>query len=203
MENNAETCGKRNVVHGSHTLPPIVTKIIRSFLSLLCLLRARGKNTAPTLIDHKENLNNTIYFHSREVLLFARVQCAIAILFGQNRWMFQSLLYSQKKQSNYAHIGETIWTKQFEQVTNGFSVPMRKISTDKGLAAWHDSPNFKIPIASSTQPARNAKIIANSGGLSAVYWSVSNAIRLVGPIETSFIVPKNTYISEPVEHRNG
>lgn len=53
-------------------------------------------------------------------------------------------------------------------------------------------PNFKIPIASSTQPAKNAKIIANSGGLSTVYCNVSNAIRLVGPIDTSFIVPKNT-----------
>lgn len=59
------------------------------------------------------------------------------------------------------------------------------------------SPNFKIPIASSTQPAMKANIIANSGGLSTVYCNVNKAIRLVGPMDTSFTVPKNTYINEP------
>lgn len=66
------------------------------------------------------------------------------------------------------------------------SVAKYKIAVTKKL------PNFKTPIMSSTQPARNARIIANSGGLSSVYCSVSNDIRLVGPIDTSFMVPKNT-----------
>lgn len=47
-------------------------------------------------------------------------------------------------------------------------------------------------MANSTQPAKKAKIIANSGGLSCVYCIVSRAIKLVGPIDTSFTVPKNT-----------
>lgn len=53
-------------------------------------------------------------------------------------------------------------------------------------------PNFSAPIANSTQPARNANIMVNSGGLSCVYCNVSKAIKLVGPIDTSFMVPKKT-----------
>lgn len=60
-------------------------------------------------------------------------------------------------------------------------------------------PNFSAPMANSTQPERNASMIANSGGLSCVYCIVSNAIKLVGPIDTSLTVPKNTYTSDPID----
>lgn len=58
-------------------------------------------------------------------------------------------------------------------------------------------PKFKIPISNSTHPAKNASTTANSGGLSIVYCNVSSAIKLVGPIDTSLIVPKNIYVKAP------
>lgn len=48
----------------------------------------------------------------------------------------------------------------------------------KSIFFMCDLPNFSTPIANSTQPAKNAKIIANSAGLPAVYRYVSWKLKL-------------------------
>lgn len=53
-------------------------------------------------------------------------------------------------------------------------------------------PSWKTPMASSTRPARKARTMTTCTGLSAQNCSVRMAIRLVGPMDTCGIVPKNT-----------
>ena len=53
-------------------------------------------------------------------------------------------------------------------------------------------PKSSSPIVNSTHPAKNPKRIIKSSGMSLVNSMTKIAIRDVGPIDTSLILPKKT-----------
>lgn len=63
----------------------------------------------------------------------------------------------------------------------------RKLSVRVGGSSI---PNRNSPMSNSVHPARKVKRITKSTGRSLVYSSTRKAINDVGPMETSFIVPK-------------
>lgn len=58
-------------------------------------------------------------------------------------------------------------------------------------------PSRSRPMMSTTQPDRKVSSTTNSTGRPRHVCSVSSAIRLVGPMETSFTVPRITYSIVP------
>lgn len=80
---------------------------------------------------------------------------------------------------------------------NWDAMMMRDVADVKALVTGIEiksktNPNLKMPMQSSTMPTRKVSRMTISTGLFIVYWSVSSAIKLVGPIDTSLIVPKKT-----------